>query len=79
MALIQCPKCGQQISEHARKCPKCGADFTKNQDSVNNDVLLESNPKDTPSKKEHSHKLWIWLVAVFAIIVVLLSTVYLYL
>ena len=53
MALIQCPKCGQQISEHARKCPKCGADFTKNQDSVNNDVLLESNPKDTPSKKEH--------------------------
>ena len=78
MALIQCPKCGQQISEHARKCPKCGADFTKNQDSVNNDVLLESNPKDTPSKKEHSHKLWIWLVAVFAIIVVLLSTVYLY-
>lgn len=78
MALIQCPKCGQQISEHARKCPKCGADFTKNQASVSNDVLLESNPKDTPSKKEYSHKLWIWLGAVFATIVVLLSIVYLY-
>lgn len=25
MALIKCPKCGKQFSEHAEKCPQCGA------------------------------------------------------
>ena len=24
MALITCPKCGKQFSEHAEKCPQCG-------------------------------------------------------
>ena len=24
MALIKCPKCGKQISEHAERCPHCG-------------------------------------------------------
>lgn len=29
MALIQCPECGQQISESATSCPKCGHHFGK--------------------------------------------------
>lgn len=24
MALIQCPECGKEYSEHARSCPNCG-------------------------------------------------------
>ena len=25
MALIECPECGREISEHAEACPHCGA------------------------------------------------------
>ena len=25
MAMVDCPECGQRISEHARACPACGA------------------------------------------------------
>ena len=78
MALIQCPKCGQQISEHARKCPKCGADFTKNQASVSDNIPIESNPNVPPSKNGHSHKIWIWIGVVIGVIIVLLTAVYLY-
>lgn len=24
MALIQCPECGKEVSDKARKCPHCG-------------------------------------------------------
>lgn len=78
MALIQCPKCGQQISEYARKCPKCGADFTKNQASVSNDGVLKSNPQVNSIKNKHIHKLWIWLGAATVIIGASLMTVYLF-
>ena len=29
MALVQCPECGQQVSESASSCPKCGHSFAK--------------------------------------------------
>lgn len=37
MALISCPKCGEQISSLAKKCPHCGELFS--QDATNNNVV----------------------------------------
>lgn len=34
MALIQCPKCGGQISEYAKRCPHCGLDNIKGEADV---------------------------------------------
>ena len=28
MALIKCPNCGKQYSEHAEKCPQCGLSYS---------------------------------------------------
>ena len=42
MALIKCPKCGMQFSEHAEKCPQCGTSITE-----------ALNQKEKQAKEEH--------------------------
>lgn len=57
MALIQCPKCGQQISDRAEKCPHCGY--------VNNSSDFETSElKPTKSKKS----VWTWCVGILILI-----------
>lgn len=36
MALIKCPNCGKQYSEHAEKCPKCGLTLQEAQEASDN-------------------------------------------
>lgn len=46
MALIQCPECGKEVSDKARKCPHCGypledIDFEKEEAAM--EKVLEWN------------------------------------
>lgn len=34
MAIIQCPSCGQGISDQAQQCPKCGVTLQQNGSAV---------------------------------------------
>lgn len=60
MALIKCPECGADISEHAKKCPRCGVGMNK---------FLSITRNKTRSKKWFV--LSICVVPVFAIIGIL--------
>lgn len=57
MALIQCPKCGQQISDRAQKCPHCGY-------VINPSDFKTSDIKPTKSKKS----IWFWCVGILILI-----------
>lgn len=57
MALIQCPKCGQQISDRANKCPHCGY-------VINPSNFETSDIKPTKSKKS----IWVWCVGILILI-----------
>lgn len=57
MALIQCPKCGQQISDRAQKCPHCGY-------VINPSDFKTSDIKPTKSKKS----IWGWCVGILILI-----------
>lgn len=57
MALIQCPKCGQQISDRAQKCPHCGY-------VINPSDFETSDIKPTKSKKS----MWVWCVGILILI-----------
>lgn len=57
MALIQCPKCGQQISDRAQKCPHCGY-------VINPSDFKTSDIKPTKSKKS----IWVWCVGILILI-----------
>lgn len=46
MALINCPQCGKQVSDKARKCPHCGLDMTVSYaPSKEETVIQEGSPK----------------------------------
>jgi hypothetical protein len=49
MALVTCPNCGKQISEHATKCINCGYKLSENSD-VQENVVNENKKKDSKSK-----------------------------
>lgn len=66
MALIQCPKCGQQISDRAQKCPHCGY-------VINTSDRETSDIKPTQSKKS----IWGWCVGILILIGVVVG-VFLY-
>lgn len=57
MALIQCPKCGQQISDRAQKCPHCG-------NVINPSDFKTSDIKPSKSKKS----IWFWCVGILLLI-----------
>ena len=40
MALIQCSKCGKQISDKAKKCPHCGANNKISNNKKSNKKIL---------------------------------------
>jgi len=57
MALIKCPNCGKQYSEHAEKCPKCGLSF---QDAT-----------DHRAKRKSRNKVIAWCISLLSIIAAL--------
>ena len=48
MALIKCPNCGKQYSEHAEICPHCGLTLKEANDKV------EEKRKRAESRKQKS-------------------------
>lgn len=55
MALINCPQCGKQISDKARKCPHCGLDLSV-------PYAPQQRATITPEQKPRKKKWWIVLV-----------------
>ena len=74
MALINCPKCGKQISDRAAKCPYCGfvPSPPKNEQlaSSSGQMQQEAAPKKT-------HKKW-WIVIVVAALLVMIIALWLF-
>ena len=42
MPLINCPRCGRQISNRAVQCPECGFQFPPNTGAFSNDALMHN-------------------------------------
>lgn len=74
MALIQCPECGRQVSDKARKCPHCGCPLEELEKKEpvkekKKSEVLEKTPKE---KKKLSKK------TIIIIGIVLLSLILVY-
>ena len=79
MALIKCPKCGNEMSEFAESCPHCGEVVSKEENQEgnkqnNSEQLLADNEKPTEStlkprnnKKCFFKKWWLWLIIVILV------------
>lgn len=48
MALLKCPECGKQFSEHAQKCPQCGM--------PTNDVIRVSRELEEKARREEEER-----------------------
>lgn len=60
MALIQCPQCGNSVSELAVACPKCGH-------KMNSSAPTNPSPKKPKAAKGHRYVLWIVLACLLAV------------
>lgn len=61
MALIQCPDCGNMISENANSCPKCGYPLREE---------LEERSKNLKKQKRNS-RFFIRLIELFSLILLI--------
>ena len=70
MALIQCPECGETISDKAEKCPKCGCPISPvEKNSINEpEVSVSEHP---PIKKPMSKKKFVFIACIAVAITVL--------
>lgn len=63
MALIKCPQCGKQVSEHALACPKCGlqlsrfAEFNEEQKRIEAERIAKA-AEEVRVIKEKREKWW---------------------
>ena len=53
MALVQCPQCGNSVSELATACPKCGHKMNSS---------IQANPTLQTPKPAKGHHLVLWIV-----------------
>ena len=81
MALIQCPQCGQAVSDKAFRCPKCGYSISQNFSSqepvaqVDETTVDPTAPPTTPTSsptganlpKKENHT-WVILVVIAALL-----------
>ncbi len=79
MALINCPECGKQVSDRAKKCPHCGHNiskylknkvFTENKKNLNDENTLENTVGKSNIKRKKNVK----NVIVGIIVVIIIST-----
>lgn len=70
MALINCPECGHQVSDHAKICPNCGIEIAGNV-MLNTHSETTKTPQDREQKKKDGSKRKIFAVAfVIALVIV---------
>lgn len=73
MALINCPKCGNLISDRALKCPKCGYEPQRKEcEEINqdDDVIFSSENDDegnAPKSNRMKWLLWVVLALILAV------------
>lgn len=67
MALMQCPDCGQMVSDRAEKCPKCGFPVRAVL-SESASHAIDTEPDPVAASKRNSKK---WLIITIAAVVVL--------
>lgn len=71
MALIQCPECGQTISDKAEKCPKCGYSIVQEaKKTVLEAKTTMSDQSSANSKSKRKNIIIAGVIALIAIIVV---------
>lgn len=56
MALVKCPECGKEVSEHADACPQCGFPIRSIKSSNTIKIKLPTNPFDGPFSVKVSYK-----------------------
>ena len=66
MALINCPQCGQQVSDRASNCPKCGY-------SLYNNIMENSYPQQKTKNSTNILKIIIPIVIVQVFIIILIA------
>lgn len=69
MALIECPECGQNVSERAPTCPNCGAPILKSREEKSINTKL--NTIQQTSKRLKSHVLISSLMMIIGFILLL--------
>ena len=57
MALINCPKCGKQVSDRALRCPHCGIDVKEYQEQLRQEELKQERLRELEKQKEECHEI----------------------
>lgn len=70
MALIDCPKCGQTISDRAVKCPHCGADFESISPTATNTSPIPPQSGKTDRQKKNGKTLRLFLFILLGLVIV---------
>lgn len=55
MPLIKCPECGKEIADTIESCIHCGFVLPKNEERINDDVVLKYDNADEKTA-EHSNQ-----------------------
>ena len=85
MSLMNCPQCGKEISDKAKRCPQCGAEFEKKKDqddtsnkleSISNNnregqLISENVGKEKQEDKQEKHRKKIFLIISILVLIVI--------
>lgn len=70
MAIIDCPECGNKVSDKAENCPHCGFPIQQQETTVNSFPIM-------PQPKRNRN--WIWISVVGIFVIAIIGIVYWYL
>lgn len=70
MALIKCPKCGKEFSEHANACPQCGM-------SINEIRPIIDAAKNRAELQDRITRIVMICLSSFACIMIIMALIYL--
>ena len=70
MAIIDCPECGNKVSDKAENCPHCGFQIQQQETTVNSFPIM-------PQPKRNRN--WIWISVVGIFVIAIIGIVYWYL
>ena len=76
MALIQCPECGKEVSDHAETCVHCGYPIKNSPEKEESSVEIQETKVQKERKPVNKRKLWIIVTAVILSVVLIGLGVY---